>query len=116
MAWRKHRYKLLQKAFRDFDLDKNGTLSPFELEQAVKHFNFPFPHEHVMQLALECADTDGDGGISYAEFAKALREKDTPDNLMIVGSKTDKELRKEVCAHTIASLRRMHSSCTRLCV
>jgi hypothetical protein len=69
------KYKLLQSAFRQFDADHSGTLSPFELEQAVKHFNLPIPHEHIMQIAERCADEDGQ--IDYAHFCQTLHEKDS---------------------------------------
>ena len=98
-----HRYKLLAKAFREFDIDKSGSLSPFELEQAVKHFNFPFAHEHVMQIALDCADQDGDGEISYAEFAAILKAEDNAQASPFLQGKSDKELQKEFKAIDLAA-------------
>lgn len=99
------KYKLLAKAFREFDIDKSGALSPFELEQAIKHFNFPFAHEHVMQLALECADADGDGEISYAEFVAALKMEDTSASPFLAG-KTDKDLQKELKTRDLGQMQK----------
>jgi Ca2+-binding EF-hand superfamily protein len=68
------RYNLLQTAFREFDLDKSGKLSLFELELGIRSFNLPFPHEHILAIAKKYADQDDDGEISYAEFAAALSD------------------------------------------
>jgi hypothetical protein len=71
--------RLCSRAFRVRSsvrvVDRSGKLSPFELEQAVKHFNLPIPHEHIMQIAERCADEDGQ--IDYAHFCATLHEKDT---------------------------------------
>jgi len=77
----KTKYNLLQTAFRDFDLDKSGKLSLFELEMGIRAFNLPFPHEHILQIAQKYADQDGDNEISYAEFAAALSDAERAHDL-----------------------------------
>jgi len=77
----KTKYNLLTNAFRDFDLDKSGKLSLFELELGIRSFNLPFPHEHILQIAKTYADQDDDGEISYAEFAAALSEVEKAHNI-----------------------------------
>jgi len=82
------KYKHLQKAFRDFDEDKSGYLSPLEFEEAIKHLNLPITHEHCMQMAVSIADKDGDGLIDYAEFCALVKEADSSDPEWILKGRT----------------------------
>lgn len=54
---------------------RNLTPSP-PAHRALQNFNFPFPHEHIMQIAEKFADANQDGEIDYAEFAAALHQDD----------------------------------------
>ena len=69
------KYKNIWKAFRAFDENKDGKLSKQEVLMAVRCFNLPIPREHVLQLIDSC-DANGDGLISYNEFASVLKRKD----------------------------------------
>jgi calcium-dependent protein kinase len=69
------------KAFRVFDLDGNGFLTPDELTQVLsrddgKEMADRFNHtpDEIEQIIKEC-DTDGDGHISFEEFL-AMMKKD----------------------------------------
>ncbi len=69
------KYKLLTNAFRTFDEDHSGYIGREELEHGIPHFNMTIPHEHVKQI-VDQLDTDHDGKISYAEFARLLHSQE----------------------------------------
>ena len=45
-----------------------------ELEHGIQHVNMTIPHEHVK--IVDQLDTDHDGKISYAEFARLLHSQE----------------------------------------
>ena len=69
------KHKLLTNAFLAFDADRSGHITRDELEAGIQHFNLGIPVEHVAQIA-DALDTDGDGKISYEEFASQLHSKE----------------------------------------
>lgn len=71
--------KQLAKAFRSFDLDKDGRLSLHELLAAVRCFNLLIPREHVEQIFHQC-DRDGNGSVDYEEFALLFKRRDALGN------------------------------------
>ena len=56
-----------------------------------------------MQIALDCADQDGDGEISYAEFAAILKAEDNAQASPFLQGKSDKELQRELKAIDLAA-------------
>ena len=66
---------MLTNAFRTFDEDHSGYIGREELEHGIQHFNMTIPHEHVKQI-VDQLDTDHDGKISYAEFARLLHSQE----------------------------------------
>ena len=73
-AWQ-HHVKMITNAFRTFDEDHSGYIGREELEHGIQHFNMTIPHEHVKQI-VDQLDTDHDGKISYAEFARLLHSQE----------------------------------------
>ena len=63
----------LEKAFKTFDLDGNGTLEQGELKAAFEAAGRPATEETIAKAVKEL-DTDGDGVISLDEF-KAIAWK-----------------------------------------
>ena len=86
-----HRYKMLRSAFRAIDEDKSGYLGVEEIINAVQHFALPIPLSHVHEI-FAGMDTDGDGQVSYAEFAAVIK---TYDDAWIVA---EEQKRKEKLA------------------
>jgi len=65
------RFTNLYKAFKYADLDNSGTLNAGEIEKVLKLWNVPIDEEEIAKLMNHC-DKDGDGNVSYHEFAAAL--------------------------------------------
>ena len=68
-----HGASQLEKAFKTFDLDGNGTLEQGELKAAFEAAGRPATEETIAKAVKEL-DTDGDGVISLDEF-KAIAWK-----------------------------------------
>ena len=70
------RFGELRRAFRLIDEDGSGDCDREELKHAIEMmFNLGIP-EHVMDKIIDLADYDGDGQISFAEFARVATEED----------------------------------------
>jgi len=61
----------VHNAFRLFDKDNDGTISPLELRRVLDRYCLHLPDRHFATLMAKI-DTDGDGLINYAEFMKAF--------------------------------------------
>ncbi|XP_022946612.1 calmodulin-like protein 8 [Cucurbita moschata] len=61
----------LREAFKVFDMDQDGFISPNELKNVMIHMVEKLTDEEVEQMVKE-ADLDGDGLIDYEEFAKMM--------------------------------------------
>jgi Ca2+-binding EF-hand superfamily protein len=61
----------IRTAFRTFDKDGSGCISPEECTDALMSMNVGVPRKWVEHL-VNIADYDRDGEINYAEFAKIL--------------------------------------------
>ncbi|XP_064600753.1 calmodulin-like [Liolophura sinensis] len=61
----------IREAFRVFDKDGNGFVSAAEIKQAMVRLGESVNDEDVDTMIRE-ADEDGDGHISYHEFAKLM--------------------------------------------
>jgi len=59
------------KAFKFADTDNSGVLNKEEVTRVLKLWNVPIDDEELQKLIDHC-DKDGDGNISYREFADAL--------------------------------------------
>ena len=68
------------KAFRVFDLDGNGVITPEELQQVLGTDSgealsngFKKSQDDIVQIIREC-DTDGDGNINFEEFLAMMKK------------------------------------------
>ncbi|CAN0920439.1 Calmodulin-like protein 11 [Linum grandiflorum] len=61
----------LREAFRVFDKDQDGFISPSELRHGMMNVGERITDEEVEQMVKE-ADLDGDGLISYQEFLQMM--------------------------------------------
>ncbi|XP_038890963.1 calmodulin-like protein 8 [Benincasa hispida] len=61
----------LSEAFKLFDMDEDGYISPDELKHVMIHMVEKLTDEEVEQMVNE-ADLDGDGLIDYEEFVKMM--------------------------------------------
>ena len=64
----------LAAAFSMFDRDGNGYISSAELKFALKTLGKDVNDQEAQEIIIE-ADCDGDGQISYEEFAKLIAPK-----------------------------------------
>ncbi|XVE62818.1 hypothetical protein DITRI_Ditri06bG0150500 [Diplodiscus trichospermus] len=61
----------LKEAFRVFDMDQDGYISPNELRQVMINIGEKLTDEELEQMIRE-ADLDGDGQINYEEFVRMM--------------------------------------------
>lgn len=61
-------------AFKVFDKDSNGTISPEELRQVMSSLGEQMTDEEIDEM-IKAADTDGDGQVNYEEFVKMMTSK-----------------------------------------
>ena len=64
----------LIEAFKIFDIDGNGLISPAELRQALSDLGQNLTDEQVDGMIRE-SDLDGDGHINYKEFVRMMMAK-----------------------------------------
>ena len=57
----------IKEAFKELDVDGNGTITSEELQNVILLFGEKLP-ETVINVMVEMADTDGDGKINFEEF------------------------------------------------
>jgi calmodulin len=62
------------EAFKVFDKNGNGYISPAELRQVLTSLGEKLSDEEVDEMVRE-ADIDGDGQINYEEFLKMMMSK-----------------------------------------
>lgn len=63
----------MRSVFNSFDTDGNGFLDKDELANAFKGFKGGLTTEEIAQLIAD-ADTNGDGQVSYEEFAALIKK------------------------------------------
>ncbi|KAL9450823.1 hypothetical protein AB3S75_012542 [Citrus x aurantiifolia] len=61
----------LKEAFKVFDKDQDGYISPNELRHVMMNLGEKLTDEELEQMILE-ADLDGDGQVNYEEFARMM--------------------------------------------
>lgn len=62
----------IQEAFRVFDKDGNGLISPEELHEVMNHLGENLSKSDIEEMIRE-ADIDGDGQVNMEEFKKLMR-------------------------------------------
>ncbi|PKI44789.1 calmodulin-like protein 8 [Punica granatum] len=61
----------LKEAFKVFDKDQDGYISPHELRRVMLNLGEKLTYEEAEQMVRE-ADLDGDGQIDYEEFVRMM--------------------------------------------
>ncbi|KAI9185947.1 hypothetical protein LWI28_012228 [Acer negundo] len=61
----------LREAFKVFDKDQDGYISPNELRQVMINLGEKLTDEELAQMIIE-ADMDGDGQVNYDEFVRMM--------------------------------------------
>ena len=61
-------------AFKVFDKDGNGFISPAELRHVLMHIGEKLTDDEIDEMIRE-ADVDGDGSINYEEFVAMMQMK-----------------------------------------
>ncbi|KAA3486406.1 hypothetical protein Goshw_019056 [Gossypium schwendimanii] len=61
----------LKEAFRVFDKDQDGYISPYELRLVMMNIGEKLTDEELEQMIRE-ADLDGDGQVNYEEFVRMM--------------------------------------------
>lgn len=64
----------IRDAFRVFDKDQNGFITPDELRHVMANLSDPLSDDELADMLHE-ADSDGDGQINYNEFLKVMMAK-----------------------------------------
>jgi len=62
----------LLKAFKFFDINGSGDLSPEEFAKAVEKIGIMIPTRQDLNALFALYDSDSSGSISYREFATNL--------------------------------------------
>jgi Ca2+-binding EF-hand superfamily protein len=63
---------VLQKAFKYFDLNNNGTCEPAEFAKVVEKIGVALPSQKEVGQIFAHYDVDGSGFIDYKEFTSVL--------------------------------------------
>ena len=74
---REGRYTRIKETFGRFDEDRNGQLSPEELNRALHPLGIKLD-ETEMEAVFATFDCDGNGSISYRELVDALKRQCVP--------------------------------------
>ncbi|TYH92765.1 hypothetical protein ES332_A13G206400v1 [Gossypium tomentosum] len=61
----------LKEAFRVFDKDQDGYISPYELRLVMMNIGEKLTDEELEQMIRE-ADLDRDGQVNYEEFVRMM--------------------------------------------
>ena len=56
------------------DTDGSQHLCMEELVEVIEKFKLPIPVTHVNEVFFQVLDKDGDGRVSYHEFAEKLKQ------------------------------------------
>ena len=64
----------IREAFRVFDKDGNGFVSPTELKHVLSNIGEKLTDDEIDEMIRE-ADVDGDGLINYEEFCAMMSMK-----------------------------------------
>ena len=62
----------LREAFDFYDANKDGLVSATELRNALRRLGMPVSQEEAVKM-IKVADTDGDGQVSFEEFAVLMK-------------------------------------------
>eukprot|EP00286_Rhodomonas_abbreviata_P013276 CAMPEP_0181316098 /NCGR_PEP_ID=MMETSP1101-20121128/15715_1 /TAXON_ID=46948 /ORGANISM="Rhodomonas abbreviata, Strain Caron Lab Isolate" /LENGTH=548 /DNA_ID=CAMNT_0023423325 /DNA_START=32 /DNA_END=1678 /DNA_ORIENTATION=+ len=73
-----------RRVFDAFDMDGSGSINATELSMALMCNGFPFPSKEEVQQAIQKADTDGNGQLSFEEFEALVATR--PIKMLSLGS------------------------------
>uniref|UniRef100_A0A7S2QP51 NAD(P)(+) transhydrogenase (Si-specific) n=1 Tax=Zooxanthella nutricula TaxID=1333877 RepID=A0A7S2QP51_9DINO len=62
--------EVLHVAFRYFDLDSSGYITPEQLKAALKGLGMQLSDEHIMKMVVEATGSDEDEHIEYEDFLR----------------------------------------------
>lgn len=63
---------VLQKSFKYFDLNNNGTVEPEEFAKAIEKIGIMIPTKQDVDALFAIYDEDNSGALSYKEFSSSL--------------------------------------------
>jgi len=63
---------ILLKAFKHFDANNSGDLSPDEFQKAIEKIGIHIPSQQDLKALFSLYDADGSGVISYREISSAI--------------------------------------------
>ncbi|XP_034567911.1 calcium-binding protein 5b [Notolabrus celidotus] len=67
--------KELKEAFREFDIDGDGSITSDELRHAMKKLLGEHSCEREIEAVVREADNNGDGTVDFEEFVKMMSQK-----------------------------------------
>ncbi len=84
--------KILQRAFKLFDKDGDGSISPSELKSVLSNLGEDI-QDDMVQAMIDLGDTNNCGQVSYSDFLKIMTGKPLPPK-SDVSHKSQTDLRK----------------------
>ena len=63
----------MKRAFKYFDVDKNGKVELLELSKSCKEMRKGIPNKKWVEM-FKSADVNGDGFIDYKEFKNQIKD------------------------------------------
>uniref|UniRef100_A0A8C5EWK4 Calcium-binding protein 5-like n=1 Tax=Gouania willdenowi TaxID=441366 RepID=A0A8C5EWK4_GOUWI len=67
--------KELKDAFKEFDIDGDGSITSAELKHAMQKLLGEHTSKHEIEAVVKEADNNGDGTVDFEEFVKMMSQK-----------------------------------------